>query len=140
MRFWDTSAIVPLLVAETASEATADLYRADANIVVAWTTSIECASAFIRKHRERQLSDQQVASLLGRLDEARRRWSIAEPTEPLRSSAERMVARHGLHAADAIQLASAALAAQVDTAPLEFVCFDKRLAAAAVAEGLRVLP
>jgi predicted nucleic acid-binding protein len=49
------------------------------------------------------------------------------------------VARHALRTADAIQLASATVAAEgVDS--LDFVCFDRRLALAATTEGLRVVP
>jgi uncharacterized protein len=140
MRFWDTSALVPLLVAESASEAVTQLYRTDPRIVVAWTTTIECTSAFVRRHRERLISDDQIAFLLGRLDDARRGWNVAEASEDVRSSAERMVARHGLRAADAIQLASAIETRFSETDTLDLVCLDRRLALAAVAEGLRVVP
>ena len=139
MRFWDTSALVPLLVAEPASEAVAQLYRSDPKIVVAWTATIECASAFIRKHRERRISDEQIAALLGRLHDARRAWNIAEASDEVRSKAERMVTRHGLRAADAIQLASAIETGSASD-PVDLVCLDRRLASAAVAEGLRVVP
>ena len=45
-----------------------------------------------------------------------------------------------LRSGDAIQLASAAVAAEGADVPLEFVCFDRRLALVAITEGLRVVP
>lgn len=44
--------------------------------------------------------------------------------------------RHALRAGDAIQLASALDLRQRMTGPVEFVCFDQRLNAAARSEGL----
>jgi antitoxin (DNA-binding transcriptional repressor) of toxin-antitoxin stability system len=50
------------------------------------------------------------------------------------------VARHALRAGEAIQPASATVAAEGGAGPLEFVCFDTRLALVAATEGLRVVP
>ena len=44
MRFWDSSAIVPLLVAEAASPAITAAYEIDPEMVVWWSTEIECVS------------------------------------------------------------------------------------------------
>jgi predicted nucleic acid-binding protein len=137
MRFWDSSALVPLLVREPASGALAGLHREDPQVVVAWTATIECASAFVRKHRERMISDAQLARLLRRIAELAVHWNVSEPNAELRNNAERLVARHALKAGDAIQLASAA---GVLSAGGEFVCLDRRLALAATSEGLRVVP
>jgi hypothetical protein len=54
--------------------------------------------------------------------------------------AKRLLARHTLRAADALQLAAALLAADDDPQRLEFVTLDERLAEAARLEGFRVLP
>ena len=56
MRFWDSSAIIPLCFKEKASEATKALLKADEDLVVWWTTRIECFSAISRRQRERTLS------------------------------------------------------------------------------------
>jgi uncharacterized protein len=140
MRFWDSSALVSLLVPESASGVVSRLLRTDPEIVVAWTATIECAAACVRKHRERVASSAQLAGALARLRELSGHWNVAEPSVALRSLAEKIVARHALRAGDAIQLASAAVAAEAGQEPLEFVCFDGRLALAATAEGLRVVP
>ncbi|MEO9162517.1 MAG: type II toxin-antitoxin system VapC family toxin [Casimicrobiaceae bacterium] len=140
MRFWDASALVPLLIPERASGIVARLLRSDPEIVVAWTATIECVSACIRRHRERVASDSQLAGALNRLRNLSGHWHVAEPTTSLRSVAERLVARHSLRTGDAIQLASATAAAEGGGSALEFVCFDRRLALAATTEGLDVLP
>jgi predicted nucleic acid-binding protein len=140
MRFWDASALVPLLVPEHASDAVARLLRADPEIVVAWTATSECISACVRRHRERVASDRQLAGALNRLRELSAHWNIAEPTSILRSAAEKLVARHALRTGDAIQLASATVTAEACGGALDLVCFDPRLALAATTEGLRVVP
>jgi predicted nucleic acid-binding protein len=140
MRFWDSSAIVPLLVQEAASEVMARTYRDDRVIVVAWTTAIECVSACVRKHRENRLSERHLAGILERLRDFRADWIIAEPTPQLAADVERIVARHGLRAADAIQLASAIATGAPRGSPGEVVCLDRRLAHAATTEGFRTVP
>jgi hypothetical protein len=140
MRFWDASALVPLLIPERASDAVARLLRADPEILVAWTASIECISACVRRHRERIASDQQLAGALNRLRDLSSHWNVAEPTSVLRSAAEKLVSRHALRTGDAIQLASATVAAEACGGALDLVCFDRRLALAATTEGLRVVP
>lgn len=140
MRFWDASALVPLLVPERSTERVARLLRSDPEIVVAWTATIECVSACVRRYRERVASDVQLAGALNRLRELSAHWNVAEPTTMLRTVAEKLVARHSLRTGDAIQLASAAVAAEGLDGALEFVCFDRRLSLAATTEGLRVVP
>jgi uncharacterized protein len=140
MRFWDTSALVPLLVAERASETLARTYRDDRTVIVAWTTAIECVSAFARKRRENQISEGLLARILQRLADFRVDWTVAEPTPQLVTLAQRIVARHGLRAADAIQLASAIGSSSFEGAQPHMVCLDRRLTQAAMAEGFRILP
>lgn len=48
MRFWDSSAVVPLLVAEDLSAPLQDLYAQDGSAVVWWATPVECVSAVAR--------------------------------------------------------------------------------------------
>lgn len=140
MRFWDTSALVPLLVAEQASEMIVRAYQEDRTVVVAWTTGIECVSAFSRKRRENHISEGLLASILQRLADVRANWAVAEPTLHLVTLAERIITRHGLRAADAIQLASAVASSSFEGAQPEMVCLDRRLTQAAMAEGFRILP
>ena len=55
MRFWDSSAIIPLCLKESASEDAKDLLKGEEDIVVWWTTRIECLSALSRRQREKTL-------------------------------------------------------------------------------------
>jgi uncharacterized protein len=140
VRFWDTSALVPLFVSEAASETMRQLYRGDSQVAVAWTASMECTSACVRQHREGRFTDAHLTQLLARLESFERSWNLVEPSGDVRVGARRLVARHGLRAGDAIQLASAMATIESGSAAPQFVCLDRRLMLAATAEGLRVVP
>lgn len=138
MRFWDSSAVTPLLVSEYATEALLDAYGADPGLVVWWGTEVECVSAISR--RERMAEPAEVTSALDRLDELRAEWDEIEPTESIRRTARRLLRTHPLRAADALQLAAALNAAGDDPASLDVVTLDYRLVDAARREGFRVVP
>ncbi|MBM3853603.1 MAG: type II toxin-antitoxin system VapC family toxin [Verrucomicrobia bacterium] len=57
MTFWDSSAVVPLLVSEPATARRESQSRADPSIVVWWGTPVECASALQRLVREFAVTD-----------------------------------------------------------------------------------
>jgi antitoxin (DNA-binding transcriptional repressor) of toxin-antitoxin stability system len=56
MKFWDRSALAPLLAAEPVSKAILALYTQDPEAVVWWSTPVECASAIDRLERDESLS------------------------------------------------------------------------------------
>ena len=139
MRFWDTSALVPLLVAEPATEAVRPLYGADPALIVSWTTLVECASAIARAEHDQLLTQAEATSAFGRLDELARVWREVEPSNDMRDIARRLLRVHRLHAAHALQLSAATLAADRRPASLTVVTLDERLEAAALKEGFVVL-
>lgn len=139
MKFWDTSALVPLLVAEDATAATQALYRSDPVIVVAWTTVVECASAIARAEYETALTAEQADEAFERLDDLSRTWREVEPASEQRDLARRLLRVHRLRAGDALQLAAASLAAERRPASLEFATLDDRLEAVARREGFSVV-
>lgn len=49
MQFWDTSVIVPLLIAEKATSDIRELHAGDPRIVTSWITPIEVTSALWRR-------------------------------------------------------------------------------------------
>jgi uncharacterized protein with PIN domain len=49
VKFWDSSALVPLLVAEPATPAILALHAEDPEIVTWWATAVECTSALVRR-------------------------------------------------------------------------------------------
>ena len=140
MRFWDASAITPLLVAEGASEAMRELLRDDESIAVWWGARVECASALRRREREGALPASSVRRSLDLLDDLAAAWSEILPRELVRLRAERALAVHSLRAADAFQLAAALTWRSDVTARGEFVCLDERLRDAGSREGLVALP
>jgi predicted nucleic acid-binding protein len=139
VKFWDTSALVPLLVEESATAEVQSLYQSDPTLLVAWTTMVECASAVARAERDEALTPRQATVAFARLDELGRVWREVEPTGDLRDVARRLLRVHPLRAADAIQLAAATLAAERRPPALEVVTLDERLEAAALREGFPVI-
>ncbi len=139
MKFWDTSAVVPLLLEQEVSGAVEAVAAKDPAMAVWWGTPIEIASAAARLRREERLTvaeEERVLELLSVLDGA---WLEVLPSEEVRSLARRLLRVHSLKAADALQLAAALLWAG-PTSSAEFVTFDERLALAARLEGFEVLP
>jgi hypothetical protein len=137
MRFWDSSAIVPILAPQSSTPAIEELLATDAEMLVWWGTSVECISALARLEREQVLSHRDVSMAQARLRGLAEAWHEVQPRERVRSRAERLLRVHPLRAADALQLAAAIEAA--GEAGTEFVCLDRRLAEAASREGLLVI-
>ena len=139
MKFWDTSALVPLLIDEASTPPVQQLYRTDPTVIVAWTTSVEASAAIARAERDGAVTPPQAAAAFARLDELARTWREVEPTGELRDIARRLLRVHRLRAADAIQLAAATLAAERRPSSLELVTLDDRVEGAALREGFIVV-
>ena len=140
MRFWDSSALEPLIVEEPSSEPMRDLAEDGRRIVVWWAASVECASAVARRERARDLDPGAASQALATLDGLASDWSEVPPTDRVRYDARRIVRVHDLGAGDALQLAAAHSASDQRPDLLEFVTLDERLALAASREGFPILP
>lgn len=138
MRFWDSSALVPLLVEEELSASLRELYLGEQGAITWWSTPVECVSAIARLEREDRLSPQAVTESLGRLDALARHWHRIEPADAVLETARRLLRVHPLRAADSLQLAAAFLASEGRPSTLELVCLDDRLVIAAQREGFLV--
>lgn len=138
MRFWDSSAIVPLLVLEASSKAVVTALDADPDVLAWWGTPIECASALTRRERDGDLTAEGTSVALSRLDALRSTWAEVQPVERVRATAVRLLRTHPLRAADALQLAAAIVAAEDHPETLPFVTLDEHLAEAASREGFPV--
>lgn len=137
LAFWDSSGFVKLLVEEEGRDLAVEVWN-DASDVVASRLAIPEVSAALAAARR-----------AGRLDadsdrEARRRWGrhlqaveLVELTPRIADRAARLAGEHSLSGADAVQLASAL--SMTAAAPV-VVCWDRRLAAAALDVGLAVVP
>ena len=140
MKYWDASALVPLLVSEQGSDASREWLGRDEQIVTWSWTRAEVTSAIERRTRGGMLSRLQRRKVLARLDLLAGNWDeVADPIA-VRSRAIKLLARHPIRAADAGQLGAALLVQDQLSVPLEFVCFDRQLVLAAEKEGLPVLP
>lgn len=138
MRFWDSSAIVPLLVFQPTSELRLQQLKEDDAMQVWWCTSTECISALQRLQREGSQGSGEIAEASQRLSGLAQRWTEIEPNDQVRQHAERLLRTHPLRAADALQLAAAIIGSGYDPAGLTFLTADTRLAEAATKEGFNV--
>jgi uncharacterized protein len=139
MRFWDASAVVPLLVPEAASDAIVGLLDEDPEMLVWWGTPVECTSALTRRERAGALAAAGVRDAADRLRRLAASWGEVVPGDAVRTTAQRLLRVHPLRAADALQLAAAIVASEQDAASLPFVCLDERLGEAAAREGFPIV-
>lgn len=139
MRYWDTSAIVPLLVTEQRSPALQAEFKRDPRIITWWATEVECASAIARREREAELDSTAVSTALRRLSELSSAWQEIDAQPVVRETAKRLLRVHPLRAGDALQLAAAIAAASGEPGTLAVVTLDERLALAAEREGFPIV-
>lgn len=139
MNFWDTSAIVPLLVQEADTATREEQLRKVSEVVTWWGTRVECVSALCRRERENALSPQAVQAAMARLEALDRQWLVVTPSPVILLRAERLLRLHPLRAADALQLAASLLASGEEPHNCTFHTADSQLAQAARTEGFTVL-
>ena len=138
MKFWDSSAIVPLLVAEPSTREMQALASRDHAMLVWWGTRIECASALARLERDGALDEDAASTAFDRLKQLSAAWHEVEAGHAVREAAVRFLRVHPLRAGDATQLAAAFIAANRQPGTLEIVTLDDRVASAARKEGFAV--
>jgi len=139
-RFWDSSAVIPLVVEESKSGLLLSLLRDDERMAVWWGTWVECLSALSRQRRDGSLTQDQESQARTALRLSMNTWSEVQPIEQVRTITERVLEMHPLKAADALQLAAALLWSELAPAQRAFVSLDGRLREAARKEGFSVLP
>lgn len=135
MKFWDSSALVPLCVQEASTAALSALAKEDPQVAVWWTTPVECASALARLEREGSLGAGATRQAFERLDRLAASWFQVEPLDEIREVARRLLRVHPLRAADALQLAAAYVVAERRPPTLAIVTLDDRVADAGAKEG-----
>ncbi len=140
MKFWDSSAIIPLCLEEPTSEGIRAVLEGDEDVVVWWATRVECLSALERRRREGALSAEVQQKARTVLTALAKGWSEVLPSELVRQRAERLLSIHPLRAVDAFQLAAALVWAEEAPQDLEMVCLDQNLREGAFKEGFTVLP
>ena len=138
MNYWDTSAIVPLLVYEADTKLREDQLREATSLVTWWGTRLECISALCRREREGALSAESFQTALIRLAALGRQWTLVSPSDVVLARAEKLLRLQPLKAADALQLAAALVATHEDAGSACFHTADRRLAFVAQGTGFKV--
>ena len=138
--FWDSSALVPLLLPEDRSAVLTQLIADDKEVTVWWATPRECQSAVHRRHRDVPLPPASMTAATDRLRALVELADTVSPSDELRRRAARLVAVHPLRAADALQLAAALIWCEEQPHNEGFVSLDARLRDAARNEGFDVKP
>ena len=141
--FADASALVKLYADEDGHE----VVRSLPVLAVAEISRAEVVAALWRKARVAEITVEQAAVLVrgfvadyeGTRDHDPR-FHVVVTAGPVVRDAARLCGLHPLRAYDAVQLASALLAAQVGGEPVPMVAFDRQLRTAAVREGLTLVP
>jgi uncharacterized protein len=139
MRFWDSSAILPLIVKEETSDQAARYYAAFPELIVWWGASVECASALARLEREGAIAARDVTQAHKQLHVLQSVWNEVQPVDTVRAAAQRLLRLHSLRAADSLQLGAALVVADHRPKAWDFVCLDARLSAAAEREGFGIV-
>jgi len=136
MIFWDSSAMVSLLVDEPESVARAAMLQTDPLMAVWWATPVECESALQRRIREGSIDVKAASQARDRLAVLADSWHEVSPTVAVRKLALRLLRTHPLRAADSLQLAAALALEAAGLPALHFASSDQRLSIAAETEGL----
>lgn len=139
MRYWDSSAIVPLLVDEAMTEPMLREFESDPDQTVWWATRVECVSALARLERDGSLDAGGMTEASTGLATLADAWDEVQPGERVRQVATRLLRVHDLRALDALQLAAAIVASDGDPGALPFVTLDRLLGRAAGREGFPVV-
>lgn len=139
MRFWDTSALVPLLQVEEHTAQADRWLEEDPGLVVWRLTSTEALSAIERRCRLGDATEEQAGRARGLLARLWRSVHVVEDVGAAQHRAARLLRVHPLRAADALQLAAALGWAEDQPDGHVFHTFDERLGQAADKEGFIIV-
>jgi uncharacterized protein len=139
VKFWDASAVLPLVALEKETADCRTLLAEDSDIVVWLLTPVEVISALTRRLREKSLKPIEFSRAKEQLAALERAWSEVISVERVRERARRLLETHPLRAADSLQLAAALLTFEETPEGCPFVTLDRRLGGAAEKEGFHVI-
>lgn len=138
MRFWDSSALVPLLVEQPASSRAADWFSKDGAVVLWTLTSVEVVSALRRLVRERAIREESARRAEARMEQLILVSHLVLDVPAVKRLAARLLRLHALRAFDALQLGAATHWAEAHPEGRILHTLDARLALAARREGFTV--
>jgi len=140
MKFWDASAIIPLVIDEVHTSMMRATAKQDGSLVVWWGSVVECYSACAGLIRDGILSSGDESKARAVLMDLADAWTEIEPSDDIRDTTRRLLQNYHLRAADSLQLAAALAWAGKSPKGHHFVCLDGRLRDAAAKEGFTVVP
>ena len=133
--YFDTSAIVPLVVDEASTELCNRLWTESTRVVSVRLLYPEARAALARAHRIGRLTRSQLAAAIAELESVAEEIDVIEVTADLARIAGELAQEHALRGFDAVHLAAARSIADED---LVLVTGDVDLAAAGRASGISV--
>jgi predicted nucleic acid-binding protein len=129
------------------NEAGHEVVRATRDLVISVLARAEVPSAIWRKVRLDELAHTDAAILVAAFESdyydapgGAATFATVAAVDEVLADAARLTASLGLRAFDAIQLASALAARNVDQSCSTFLCFDESLRRAAASSGFSVVP
>jgi predicted nucleic acid-binding protein len=139
MNYFDASALVKRYVREPGTPTVRRLLRQEP-AATSRLSEAEIGSALCRRQREGALTARQYQHALDALRADFGRLEIVELSPAVVAAVHPLLARHGLRAGDALQLASALMLREALGDDLALVAYDERLHRAARVEGFPVRP
>jgi uncharacterized protein len=137
MQFWDTSALIPLVVRQPPfSDQCRRIFRGGVSRSTAFVSRVECRSAIERLAREGGLDPPSRRRCVARVDRLFAGFDLVAFSAHVEREALALLRRHPLRSLDALQLACALTLGPGGVDTVQLVCCDQRLAAAGVAERL----
>ena len=131
--YFDTSAIVPLLIDEAGSDAARQLWDEAIRILSVRLLYPEARAAMAQAHRIGRLTAPQLRAAVGTLEDRYPQVHVVEIDDELARRAGGLAEVHGLRGYDAVHLAAADRASDRD---LVVVAGDRALLGAAASLGL----
>lgn len=135
--YFDSSALVKLVLDEDGSDVARDLWKLAAKRVSSQASYPEVRSALAAARRSGRLDDRQLAVAVESVDDASQALNLLDVDSEVAERAGEMAELHALRGYDAIHLASMV---SLDVPRLVIGAWDRRLAAAASRCGLGVVP
>lgn len=137
--YFDASALVKRYVASAMGAAAVAALWPTCERYSASFAPVEVRAGLARRRREGTLDATSESTLAEAARQDQSEMELVPPETPVIEEALRLVATHPLRTLDALHLASAIVVVRRGPEDFVFVTGDHRLAAAARAEGLRVL-
>jgi uncharacterized protein len=138
--YLDTSALVKRYFEEPYADEVLDRWRQALEIITSSVAYAETVASFYRKKREADLDEGVIEKVLQAFHLDWKSFLRVEVNDKLNEIIDRIAQSYPLRGFDAIHLASAVLVKKNLPSEFLFVCFDQKLAQAALEEGLEIFP